>query len=411
MNTIGRLTGCLLTTVLLGASVVWAAEAPLPRNSPKVLQAFRSVVARPSQSTVRVLCQGKETALGTVVRADGYILTKASELKGTPVCKFKNGKELPARVVGIEPKNDLALLKVEATGLTPIEWRHSKQAAVGNWIASPGITEDPVAIGVVSVATRNPSKMELAMMGGAPIPPNAGYLGVGLEPADEGPKISQVVPGGPAARAGFQAGDIVLAVAGTKVPDPEKLVKAIQNFKPGDQVVLKVKRGDEELELKAKLEKRPANGMDRADFQNRMGSTLSNRRGGFQTILQHDTIIKPTDCGGPLVDLDGKAVGINIARAGRTESYALPSELVQSQLPDLLSGKLAPKEEVADTEKPAPRKAPKTKLEAAEFAVRDAEEALAEARRQGDRKVIRAAREKLAEAEAAFEKMKAETKK
>ena len=46
-------------------------------------------------------------------------------------------------------------------------------------------------------------------------------------------------------------------------------------------------------------------------------------------ILQHDSVLKPSECGGPLVDLDGKVVGINIARAGRTETYAIPSEVVQ----------------------------------------------------------------------------------
>jgi serine protease Do len=53
--------------------------------------------------------------------------------------------------------------------------------------------------------------------------------------------------------------------------------------------------------------------MDRGDFQNRMGSTLSVRRQGFPVILQHDMVIKPTDCGGPVVNLDGKVIGVNSA--------------------------------------------------------------------------------------------------
>ncbi len=55
-------------------------------------------------------------------------------------------------------------------------------------------------------------------------------------------------------------------------------------------------------------------------------------------------MLRPADCGGPLVDLSGKAVGINIARAGRTESYAAPADKVQALLTDLESGKLAPKD-------------------------------------------------------------------
>ena len=51
-------------------------------------------------------------------------------------------------------------------------------------------------------------------------------------------------------------------------------------------------------------------------------------------------MLKPRDCGSPIVDLDGKAVGLNIARAGRTETYAIPSEEIQKLLPDLKAGKL-----------------------------------------------------------------------
>src|SRR5262249_45959434 len=76
--------------------------------------------------------------------------------------------------------------------------------------------------------------------------------------------------------------------------------------------------------------------------QERMGSILSNRRGEFPLILQHDSTLKYTDCGGPLVDLDGHVVGFNIARAGRVETYAIPGEAVPDLLPALLSGKLTP---------------------------------------------------------------------
>ena len=62
---------------------------------------------------------------------------------------------------------------------------------------------------------------------------------------------------------------------------------------------------------------------------------LSTRRGGFPVILQHDSGVAPENCGGPLVDLDGKVVGINIARAGRTESYALPAEAVKGLIEGL----------------------------------------------------------------------------
>ena len=103
--------------------------------------------------------------------------------------------------------------------------------------------------------------------------------------------------------------------------------------------------GDHPLQPRARSWELAYGGLGRSDIQNRMGSALSNRRGGFPKILQHDTVLNPPDCGGPLVDLDGKAVGINIARAGRVESYTIPGEAITPLLADLQSGKLAPKTE------------------------------------------------------------------
>ena len=56
--------------------------------------------------------------------------------------------------------------------------------------------------------------------------------------------------------------------------------------------------------------------------------------------IQHDSVLRPIDCGGPVVDVDGKVVGLNIARAGRVESYALPSSLVRETVDKLLKMEL-----------------------------------------------------------------------
>jgi len=68
---------------------------------------------------------------------------------------------------------------------------------------------------------------------------------------------------------------------------------------------------------------------------NRFGSELSRRAEGFQMAIQHDTVLQSWQCGGPLLNLDGKAVGMNIARAGRVASYALPADLIEEALSNL----------------------------------------------------------------------------
>src|SRR4051812_4030964 len=146
----------LVTVTCLALSAPFAhAQGSLSgtRRSTELLQAFREVVAAPSQSTARVTGDGKEIALATVVAPDGLLITKASELRGKLVCKFKDGRSLDATIVGLEPKNDLAMLRVQANDLKPIAWVDSKSAEAGDWLATPGPGSEPVAVGVVGVPT------------------------------------------------------------------------------------------------------------------------------------------------------------------------------------------------------------------------------------------------------------------
>jgi serine protease Do len=219
-----------------------------------------------------------------------------------------------------------------------VQWYDSKVAPVGNFVASVGPSEDPVAVGVVSVATRNIPKGQDYK---EPIA-GSGYLGIGLADPDgggPGAKVGEVMPNTPAAKAKIKADDLIVAIDEKKVKDTRMLVETLGTLKPGQKVVLTIWRGDEELELTVTLGKRPPS---IAQIQNSMGSDLSKRKNGFPTVLQHDTIIKPKDCGGALCDLEGRVIGINIARIGRVESYAVPAEVIRPLLADLMSGKLPP---------------------------------------------------------------------
>jgi serine protease Do len=181
---------------------------------------------------------------------------------------------------------------------------------------------------VVSVAARQLPRSALVAVN-----PRGGYLGIALVPSEEGAKIGQVVHGSAAAKAGLKANDLIVAISGKTIKDGEEMLGRLGRYKPGDVVEIRVKRGDKEVVVNAKLGKR--SGMSRADFQNRLGGPLSKVRTGFPVILQHDTVLRPSECGGPLVDLDGRVIGINIARAGRTESYAIPAEVARPLLREM----------------------------------------------------------------------------
>jgi serine protease Do len=315
--------------------------APNVEVKGKFAALFREPAAKATQSVVRVLCNGKDTALGVAVTVDGFILTKASDLEGKITVRLSGGDVKEAKLVGSHEAHDLAMLKIEAQGLTVVAWTESKVAAVGHFVASPRPGGDPV-VGVVSVATRD---IPNARIQPATPPANSGYLGVALADEELGAVIGDVTKGSAAEKAGVKVRDVILAVSGRETPDAEALIKTIQTFKAGETVVLKIRRGDDEIDLKATLAPRPKTlgGPSRGDIQNSMGSKLSKRKSGFPVVLQHDSVVLPEDCGGPLVDLAGNVVGINICRKGRVESWAVPSEVIRPLLNDLMTGKLAPR--------------------------------------------------------------------
>src|SRR5436305_3434411 len=81
----------------------------IQRSNPKVLAAFRPALTKVAQSTVRVLSDGKAVALGTVVHWDGYIVTKASELKpGKLTVRDYDGHVYDATRVAANDTYDLA---------------------------------------------------------------------------------------------------------------------------------------------------------------------------------------------------------------------------------------------------------------------------------------------------------------
>ncbi|MGH7128322.1 MAG: S1C family serine protease [Planctomycetaceae bacterium] len=301
------------------------------KNGAGVKQAFRDVVADASRATVQVYADGRHVALGTVVDSEGYVLTKASELEGGLLCRFRDGRRLEAQIVGVAHDYDLAMLKVDATGLPVIHWSASKELEVGRWLATPGVGDVPVAVGIVSVASRE-------------IEAPRGVLGISIESLEDqgGAKITEVFENSGAEEAGLKIGDVITRVSGVSVKDGNALALTIGSFRPGDMLELLITRGEEQLEIRARLGSQFSDLLDRGDLQNQMGGRLSARRRGFPAAIQHDTVLQPEECGGPVVNLDGEAVGVNIARAGRVESYSLPAHVILPLLEDLKSGKLAP---------------------------------------------------------------------
>ena len=97
---------------------------------------------------------------GFVISRDGYILTNNHVVEEADQIKVKlsNGQEYRGKVVGRDPKTDLALLKIEgASDLYPLKLGNSEELKVGSWVVavgSPFGLEQTVTAGIISAKGR-----------------------------------------------------------------------------------------------------------------------------------------------------------------------------------------------------------------------------------------------------------------
>ena len=301
------------------------------------MEALRPVVAEAGRATVSVLLDGDAVALGTVVSEGGLIITKDTETReGEVEVLVPGGGRVGAELVERFPQRDLALFKIDAEELTPVRWaegevpmpakgldpvRWDEPLPLGTMLTAVDADNKPLGIGLVSVETRT--------MAGA------GFLGVQTTESKVGIQLASVVAGSPARRSGLRKGDRILTLDGSKVGAPHEFGQEIRSRKVGDSITLGVSRGGDELEFEVELAARSQRAQGGGRRGRLMGGETSERKGGFPTALQHDIPITPAQCGGPLLDLDGRCVGINVSRAGRIKTLAIPAGEIREILASL----------------------------------------------------------------------------
>jgi putative serine protease PepD len=101
---------------------------------------------------------------GVILSENGFIVTNNHVIRDPQgaIAQIVNvilsdGKTVPAKVVGADPRSDLAVLKVTATGLVPIEPGSSKNLEIGQWVLAAGNPlgySNTISVGVVSSMNR-----------------------------------------------------------------------------------------------------------------------------------------------------------------------------------------------------------------------------------------------------------------
>ncbi len=322
---------------------------PLPLvNGPEVRRALQELEDRVlPQSGWLESTRGRPLAAVTFVSADGYFLSKASELPRLAKYRLRTrpgDESLPVREVRRDVKLDLvlgqAVLEDRKTVFAPVSWASKGPAELGEWLCAPGLIrhskQDPtpgwqpwLRLGVLSAARRPIPGEGAALgisMGQPPAPPDTGK-----NKTPSGVLITQVAPDSPARAAGLRAKDILIEIAGQPVPSMERVNELVRKRQPGEEILLRLLRDGQEISRRVRLASRSrviAN-FQGDDYAN--GGT-SLRTDDFPDVIQHDLPLNPHDMGGPVFDLEGRAVAINIARADRISTFALPVELFRKRL-------------------------------------------------------------------------------
>jgi len=263
---------------------------------------------------------------GFLISADGLILTNAHVVKGADEInvRLSDHREVQARLVGTDERTDIALLKVDITGLPTVRLGDSDKLEVGEWvlaIGSPFGLEYTATAGIVSAVGRNlPSETYVPFIqtdvavnpgnSGGPLfnirgevvginaqifSQSGGYMGVsfaipinlamkiaeqlrvkgyvthgwlgvliqgvsadlaksfGLDRA-RGALVSQVVPDGPAAKAGMRPGDIILAYDGNPVADSADLPGRVGDTPVGNRVAVEIWRNGKSEKIEVTIE-------------------------------------------------------------------------------------------------------------------------------------------------------------
>jgi serine protease Do len=290
-----------------------AAQQPLPFDRDDPLYDFFRRFQGPAPKSGPLRGLGS----GFIVSTDGYILTNAHVVDGAKevTVKLTDRREFRARVVGTDPKSDIALLKIGAAGLPTVRIGDSSHIKVGQWVVAMGSPfgfENSVTAGIVSAKSRSLSDSYVPFIqtdvavnpgnSGGPLfdldgdviginsqiySQTGGYqglsfaipidiamhvkdelqktgkvtrgrIGVTVQPVNqslaesfglprpEGALVASVESGGPAARAGIQSGDVILAFNGTAVDDSSALPALVAETRPGQPAQVRVWRGGAE---------------------------------------------------------------------------------------------------------------------------------------------------------------------
>ena len=290
------------TPAAIDLQKIFAGGEPSSLAELKAMEQHQLALAeKVTECTVGIVV-GPAHGSGVIVSQDGYVLT-AAHVAGEPRRKvlfvLPDGRRVRGESCGLYRTLDAGLMKITETGPWPFaEMANSGDLRVGQWCVATGHPggyeagrKPVVRIGRVLQTDKSAITTDCTLVGGdsggplldmngrviginsrigrqltsnmhVPIAafhetwdrlvkgdawgniPGAGpVLGVKGDGRSDAAKVTSVVPGGPAEKAGLQAGDVIVRFAGQPVKDFAALQAFVNDSQPGDKVALEINRG------------------------------------------------------------------------------------------------------------------------------------------------------------------------
>jgi serine protease Do len=264
--------------------------------------------------------------------AETVIISKSSMVGENPVAVNASGLTIRLRVISRNPADDLVLLlpdkNLDGGIVLPRAVTDSVSISqLGKFLVSP-MVDTTARTGVLGSLLINLSNFT-----------SYGFLGASTQLKNDQLVIKSVMPNSAAELGGLKTGDIITAVNGLQVLDELDFVKAIGKYQAGDTVLLAGISGDKDFVKKAVLQYPPQKtGSHPAGL---FYGGKSMKRDGFNNVFTQDATVRPTECGGPVFDMNGNFVGINIARFSRTSTIIMPAKRIIDYLTMIMNKKAA----------------------------------------------------------------------
>ena len=145
-----------ISTTQTVRSPLGSQQAPQLQEDDPFYEFFRRFVPNPGPREF----QNNSLGSGFIISTDGYILTNAHVVEAADEInvKLNDKREFKAKVIGSDKRTDIALIKIDATGLPAVKFGDPNRLKVGEWviaIGSPFGFENSVTAGIVSAKGRS----------------------------------------------------------------------------------------------------------------------------------------------------------------------------------------------------------------------------------------------------------------